>query len=89
MSIELSIFLVLRDAVIRRNPTKRPQDTSKPLQSNTAMAGKKAAGENSKKVAGNAKKAEAAANKKAGEDAKKSAAESQEWSKGAKDLSKV
>lgn len=89
MSIELSIFLFLEDVVNRRSPTTRPQDTTEPLQSNTAMAGKKAAGENSKKVAGNAKKAEAAANKKAGEDAKKSAVEAQEWSKGAKDLSKV
>ncbi|KAL1303406.1 hypothetical protein AAFC00_006798 [Neodothiora populina] len=53
------------------------------------MAGKKAAGENSKKVAGNAKKAEAAANKKAGEDQKKAAAEAQEWSKGSKDSSKA
>lgn len=89
MSIELSIFLFPRDVVIRRNPSTRPQDTSESHQSNTAMAGKKAAGENSKKVAGNAKKAEAAANKKAGEEAKKAAVESQEWSKGAKDSSKA
>ncbi|KAJ9199357.1 hypothetical protein DTO164E3_4669 [Paecilomyces variotii] len=48
------------------------------------MAGKKAAGENSKKAAGNARKAEAAAQKKAAEDAKKAAEEDAKWSKGAK-----
>lgn len=53
------------------------------------MAGKKAAGENSKKAAGNAKKAEAAATKQAAADAKKAEAESAEWKKGAKDNSKA
>jgi len=52
------------------------------------MAGKKAAGENTKKVAGNAKKAEAAAQKAAAENAKKAAEEEQDWSKGAKSNAK-
>lgn len=52
------------------------------------MAGKKGAGENSKKVAGNAKKAEAAAQKAAAENSKKEAADAAEWSKGAKSNSK-
>ncbi|EMD00678.1 hypothetical protein BAUCODRAFT_135474 [Baudoinia panamericana UAMH 10762] len=53
------------------------------------MAGKKAAGENSKKAAGNAKKAEVAAQKQAASNAKAEAAESEEWGKGAKDNSKA
>jgi len=52
------------------------------------MAGKKAAGENTKKVAGNAKKAEAAAQKAAAENSKKAAEEEQDWSKGAKSNAK-
>ncbi|KAK9774798.1 hypothetical protein SCAR479_08618 [Seiridium cardinale] len=52
------------------------------------MAGKKSAGENSKKAAGNAKKAEAAAQKAAADDRKQEAAESAEWSKGAKSNAK-
>ncbi|KAL0944384.1 uncharacterized protein CTRU02_202271 [Colletotrichum truncatum] len=52
------------------------------------MAGKKGAGENSKKVAGNARKAEAAAQKAAAEGAKKAAAEDAEWSKGSKSNAK-
>lgn len=53
------------------------------------MAGKKAAGENTRKAAGNAKKAEVAAQKEAVGNAKKAQAEDQEWSKGAKDTSKA
>ncbi|KAK5019057.1 hypothetical protein LTR16_000939 [Cryomyces antarcticus] len=53
------------------------------------MAGKKAAGENTKKVAGNAKKAEAAAQKQAGVDAKKAQEEAAEWSKGSKSNAKA
>ncbi|KAH6659479.1 hypothetical protein BKA67DRAFT_589491 [Truncatella angustata] len=52
------------------------------------MAGKKGAGENTKKASGNAKKAEAAANKQAAQDRQKEAAESDQWGKGAKDNSK-
>lgn len=52
------------------------------------MAGKKAAGENTKKAAGNAKKAEAAAQKAATENAKKAEAEAEEWGKGAKSNAK-
>ena len=52
------------------------------------MAGKKAAGENTKKASGNAKKAEAAAAKAAIEDQKKAAALDEEWSKGAKSSAK-
>ncbi|KXG46385.1 Protein of unknown function DUF1014 [Penicillium griseofulvum] len=52
------------------------------------MAGKKAAGENSKKAAGNARKAEAAASKKAAEDQKKAAEEEKEWKKGSKSNAK-
>jgi hypothetical protein len=52
------------------------------------MAGKKAAGENTKKAAGNAKKAEAAAQKAAVENQKKAAVEDEEWSKGAKSSAK-
>lgn len=52
------------------------------------MAGKKAAGENTKKVAGNAKKAEAAAQKQAVENQKKAVVEEAEWSKGAKSTAK-
>ncbi|KAI9706096.1 MAG: hypothetical protein M1836_005502 [Candelina mexicana] len=52
------------------------------------MAGKKPAGENSKKAAGNAKKAEAAAQKQAVENAKKAKVEDEEWSKGAKSNAK-
>ncbi|KAH8597185.1 hypothetical protein B0O99DRAFT_508422 [Bisporella sp. PMI_857] len=52
------------------------------------MAGKKAAGENSKKTAGNARKAESAAQKAAVENAKKAAAEDEEWGKGAKSNAK-
>ncbi|KAL3421132.1 hypothetical protein PVAG01_07577 [Phlyctema vagabunda] len=52
------------------------------------MAGKKAAGENTKKVAGNAKKAEAAAQKAAVENNKKAAVEDEEWGKGAKNSAK-
>jgi len=53
------------------------------------MAGKKAAGENTKKAAGNAKKAEAAATKQASKDRESEAQESAEWSKGAKDNKKA
>lgn len=52
------------------------------------MAGKKAAGENTKKVAGNAKKAEAAAQKAAVENQKKAVVEDEEWGKGAKSNAK-
>jgi hypothetical protein len=52
------------------------------------MAGKKAAGENTKKASGNAKKAEAAAARAAVEDQKKAAALDEEWSKGAKSSAK-
>jgi hypothetical protein len=52
------------------------------------MAGKKAAGENTKKAAGNAKKAEVAAQKAAVENQKKAAVEDEEWSKGAKNSAK-
>jgi hypothetical protein len=52
------------------------------------MAGKKVAGENTKKASGNAKKAEAAAQRAAAENAKKSVEEDQEWSKGAKSNAK-
>lgn len=52
------------------------------------MAGKKAAGENTKKVSGNAKKAEAAAERAAAENAKKAVVEDEQWSKGAKSSSK-
>ncbi|CAG8961956.1 hypothetical protein HYFRA_00013736 [Hymenoscyphus fraxineus] len=52
------------------------------------MAGKKGAGENSKKASGNAKKAEAAAEKAAAENAKKAAADDEQWSKGAKSSAK-
>jgi len=48
------------------------------------MAGKKAAGENTKKAAGNAKKADAASAKQAVEDQKNAKADAEEWSKGAK-----
>ncbi|KAK4543258.1 hypothetical protein LTR36_005808 [Oleoguttula mirabilis] len=53
------------------------------------MAGKKNAGENTKKASGNAQKAESAANKKASQNAKVEQAESAEWGKGAKDSSKA
>jgi len=49
------------------------------------MAGKKSAGENTRKVAGNAKKAEAAAQKQAAKDKVAAENESAEWAKGAKD----
>ncbi|KAF3020570.1 hypothetical protein G7054_g11924 [Neopestalotiopsis clavispora] len=52
------------------------------------MAGKKNAGENSKKAAGNAKKAEVAAKKNAVEAQKKEAAEAADWDKGSKNNSK-
>jgi hypothetical protein len=52
------------------------------------MAGKKAAGENTKKVAGNAKKAEAAAQKAAVENSKKAVVEDEDWGKGAKSNAK-
>jgi len=52
------------------------------------MAGKKAAGENTKKAAGNAKKAEVAAQKAAIENQKKVAVEDEEWGKGAKSNAK-
>jgi hypothetical protein len=52
------------------------------------MAGKKAAGENTKKAAGNAKKAEVAAQKAAVENQKKAAVEDEEWGKGAKSNAK-
>ena len=52
------------------------------------MAGKKAAGENTKKAASNAKKAEVAAQKAAAEDAKKAKIEDEDWSKGAKSNAK-
>ncbi|KZF25148.1 DUF1014-domain-containing protein [Xylona heveae TC161] len=52
------------------------------------MAGKKAAGENSKKAAGNARKADTAARKQADKDAVEAAAEDDKWSKGAKSNAK-
>ncbi|KAG9242552.1 putative coiled-coil domain-containing protein like protein [Calycina marina] len=52
------------------------------------MAGKKAAGENTRKVAGNARKAEAAQNKAAVETDKKAAIEDEDWGKGAKSNAK-
>lgn len=52
------------------------------------MAGKKSAGENTKKVAGNAKKAEAAAQKQAAKDKVVAEKEDTEWAKGAKDSKK-
>jgi hypothetical protein len=52
------------------------------------MAGKKAAGENTKKASGNAKKAEAAAQKAAVENQKKAVIEDEEWGKGAKSNAK-
>lgn len=52
------------------------------------MAGKKSAGENTKKASGNAKKAEAAAQKAAVENSKKAAVEDEEWGKGAKSNAK-
>ncbi|KAF4630976.1 hypothetical protein G7Y89_g7158 [Cudoniella acicularis] len=52
------------------------------------MAGKKAAGENTKKASGNVKKAEAAAQRAAAENAKVAAVEDQDWSKGAKSNAK-
>ncbi|CZS97231.1 related to DUF1014 domain protein [Rhynchosporium agropyri] len=52
------------------------------------MAGKKAAGENTKKASGNAKKQEAAAAKAAQENEKKAAEEDQDWGKGAKNTAK-
>lgn len=52
------------------------------------MAGKKGAGENSKKVSGNAKKAEAAAQKAAADNAVKAQAEDEDWGKGAKNSAK-
>jgi len=52
------------------------------------MAGKKAAGENSRKVAGNAKKADVAAQKAAVENQKKAVVEDEEWGKGAKNNAK-
>ncbi|EAW07289.1 DUF1014 domain protein [Aspergillus clavatus NRRL 1] len=52
------------------------------------MAGKKAAGENSKKAAGQARKAEAAASKKAAEDSKRAAEEDKQWQKGSKSSAK-
>ncbi|KAK3068679.1 hypothetical protein LTR53_013566 [Teratosphaeriaceae sp. CCFEE 6253] len=53
------------------------------------MAGKKLAGENTKKAAGNAQKAESAAQKKATANAKSEAVEAADWGKGAKDNSKA
>lgn len=61
---------------------------SKRINTTAIMAGKKAAGENTKKASGNAKKAEAAAVKAAQENAKKAAEEDQEWGKGAKSTAK-
>lgn len=52
------------------------------------MAGKKGAGENSKKAAGNAQKAEAAAAKAAQQNAKKAQEEDEDWGKGAKSNAK-
>lgn len=52
------------------------------------MAGKKAAGENSKKASGNSKKAEAAARKAAEEEKNLAAKEDLEWSKGVKSNAK-
>ncbi|KAM7218562.1 Protein of unknown function (DUF1014) domain containing protein [Rhypophila decipiens] len=52
------------------------------------MAGKKGAGENSKKASGQARKAEAAAQKVAAEGAKRDAAEEAEWQKGSKSNAK-
>ena len=52
------------------------------------MAGKKGAGENTRKVAGNSKKAEAAATKAAAENAKKAQVEDEDWGKGAKSNAK-
>jgi len=69
--------------------TYTPTPISDSVLITPSMAGKKAAGENTKKAAGNAKKAEAAAGKKAAADAKAEANESKEWQKGAKDNSKA
>ncbi|KAF2674384.1 DUF1014-domain-containing protein [Microthyrium microscopicum] len=52
------------------------------------MAGKRGAGENSKKVAGQARKADAAAAKKGAAQEREAAAESATWKDGAKDSSK-
>jgi hypothetical protein len=52
------------------------------------MAGKKAAGENTKKASGNAKKAEAAAAKADAENQKKAVIDDEEWGKGAKSNAK-
>jgi len=52
------------------------------------MAGKKTAGENTKKVSGNAKKAEAAAQKAAAENVQKAAVDDEDWGKGAKSTAK-
>ncbi|KAF2400466.1 DUF1014-domain-containing protein [Trichodelitschia bisporula] len=52
------------------------------------MAGKKTAGENSKKASGQARKAEAAAAKVASKDREVGTREEAEWNKGAKDTSK-
>jgi len=52
------------------------------------MAGKKAAGENSKKASGQARKAEAQQEKQAAKGRQAAAVEDEEWSKGSKDNSK-
>ena len=66
-----------------------PIDPPTDINLRLTMAGKKAAGENTKKAAGNAQKAESAAQKKSAANAKAEEAESTEWSKGAKDSSKA
>jgi len=56
--------------------------------SSAIMAGKKPAGENTKKASGNAKKAEAAAQKAAAENTQKAAVEDEDWGKGVKSTAK-
>ena len=53
------------------------------------MAGKKGAGENSKKAQGQARKADAAAAKQAQKDKAAEAVESEQWQKGAKSNAKA
>lgn len=75
------------------HPTSRDRLFASPIShlldiKSSKMAGKKAAGENTKKAAGNAKKAEVAAQKAAIENQKKVAVEDEEWGKGAKSNAK-
>ncbi|KAI9672086.1 MAG: hypothetical protein M1831_001899 [Alyxoria varia] len=88
ISSEAHISQTTSSTTERGGPAPYTLDSSAPRQYPTPtpaiMAGKKNAGENTKKVAGNAKKAEAAAQKQAAEDAKKGKVEEEQWSKGAK-----